>query len=56
MFNTYFSKKLVVVYWMLVYTYFIGANLKFPQTGKQQDIQDLLKKRNDSQPIGISLG
>jgi UDP-N-acetylmuramate dehydrogenase len=32
--------------------YFIGANLKFPQTGKQQDIQDLLKKRNDSQPIG----
>jgi hypothetical protein len=23
--------------------YFIGANLKFPQTGKQQDIQDLIK-------------
>jgi UDP-N-acetylmuramate dehydrogenase len=28
--------------------YFIGANLKFPQTGKQQDIQDLLKKRRCS--------
>ena len=32
--------------------YFIGANLKFSQTDKQQDIKALLKKRNDSQPIG----
>lgn len=32
--------------------YFISANLNFPQTNKQQDVKTLLKKRNDTQPIG----
>ncbi len=32
--------------------YFIDVNLKFTQTDKPQDIKKLLKKRNDSQPIG----
>ncbi|SMN10890.1 UDP-N-acetylenolpyruvoylglucosamine reductase [uncultured Candidatus Thioglobus sp.] len=34
--------------------YFIGANFKFSQVDKQQDIKSLLKKRNASQPIGQS--
>ncbi|SSC10124.1 UDP-N-acetylmuramate dehydrogenase [thiotrophic endosymbiont of Bathymodiolus puteoserpentis (Logatchev)] len=32
--------------------YFISASLRFSQTNKQQNIKALLKKRNDSQPIG----
>ncbi len=32
--------------------YFIGANLTFSQTNKQQDAKTLLKKRNDTQPVG----
>ncbi|MDC9714952.1 MAG: UDP-N-acetylmuramate dehydrogenase [Gammaproteobacteria bacterium] len=33
---------------------FIGADLRFSQVDKQQDIKSLLKKRNASQPIGQS--
>lgn len=32
---------------------FIGANLQFLQTEKQDNIKALLKKRNDAQPIGL---
>jgi len=32
---------------------FISANLSFSQIKKQNNIKDLLKKRNDSQPIGL---
>jgi UDP-N-acetylmuramate dehydrogenase len=31
---------------------FIGASLRFSQVEKQDNIKDLLKKRNDAQPIG----
>ncbi len=32
--------------------YFIGADLNFSQTEKQQNVKALLKKRNDTQPTG----
>ncbi|MEO1938988.1 MAG: UDP-N-acetylmuramate dehydrogenase [Candidatus Thioglobus sp.] len=33
--------------------YFIGANLKFEQATKQNNIKELLEKRNQLQPIGL---